>query len=316
MHMPSHDRVQAVALPVVGIDVDENGAPVTCAAVDWLVCFVPGLREQWWHRFAHRRHKHVFAMRPLEDGTWLIVEPWWSRMMVRVLPLDQAIRFLRWGAAGTILHVAEHVPGAGSQFRGWHNCSVLIAFLLGRRYRTWTPNGLLECLDREPGTRRVDLSSYVHDRVETLALHHAQAVLSTVHRERREPLQEALLRAGSGIMASLLDPVVLALHRTLAVESGRFPDAARALWTLAPMRVTDALERLLAEAVSAGEMADMPAGRAARVFMALLRGDLYQRALFGMSVMPRSAQLDAHVRSVVAVFLKHVARPEKERARA
>ena len=73
----------------------------------------PGLRRQWWHRFADARHKHVFALRPVGDGTWLLVEPWWTRLMVNVLTLDEAIKFLRWGSVGNILKVRESIPGEG-----------------------------------------------------------------------------------------------------------------------------------------------------------------------------------------------------------
>jgi hypothetical protein len=101
-----------------------------------LVCFVPGLKWQWWHRFACSRHQHVFAMRALGDGGWLIVEPWWSRMLVSVLTAEQAARFLRWAAEGDILRVTEWIPGRGSQLSGWSSCAVLTRLLLGRSYRT------------------------------------------------------------------------------------------------------------------------------------------------------------------------------------
>lgn len=79
------------------IEIDANGSPVTFKEASWLICFVPGLRRQWWHRFANARHKHVFALRAVGDGTWLLVEPWWTRLMVNVLTLDEAVKFLRLG---------------------------------------------------------------------------------------------------------------------------------------------------------------------------------------------------------------------------
>ncbi|MCC8364645.1 hypothetical protein LK996_16360 [Lysobacter sp. A6] len=143
------------------IEVDAHGSPVTVEAATWLVCFVPGLQRQWWHRFAHARHKHVFALRPLDDGTWLLVEPWWTRMMVNVLTLDQATKFLRWGARGDVLKVCERIPGRGSQMRGWANCSVLVSYMLGRCYWTWTPNGLYRRLKAEPEVVSVNVDAYL-----------------------------------------------------------------------------------------------------------------------------------------------------------
>lgn len=139
------------------IEIDDHGSPVTLPAAHWLVCFVPGLQRQWWHRFADARHKHVFALRKVDEDRWLLVEPWWTRLMVSVLTADEAVKFLRWAAAGDILRVRESIPGRGCQARGWSNCAVLIAFMLGRSYWTWTPNGLYRRLRAESETERVEL---------------------------------------------------------------------------------------------------------------------------------------------------------------
>jgi hypothetical protein len=148
------DEADDVDGPV--LDIDANGSVVTLPAAEWLVCFVPGLYRQWWHRFAHPRHKHVFAIRPLDDGRWLLVEPWWTRLMVNVLASDDAARFLQWAAAGHVLKVREAIPGRGTQLRGWSNCAVLVAFLLGRSYWTWTPHGLYRRLMADTGVQAVD----------------------------------------------------------------------------------------------------------------------------------------------------------------
>jgi hypothetical protein len=147
------------------VEVDSLGSPVSLPAAEWLVCFVPGLRKQWWHHFTNARHQHVFAIRMVADGCWLLVEPWWTRMLVSVLTLDEALKFLRWGVTGDILQVREDIPGRGNQVRGWSNCAVLIGFLLGRSYQTWTPHGLYRRLVAERSARRVDLASWLANRV-------------------------------------------------------------------------------------------------------------------------------------------------------
>lgn len=115
------------------LSMDENGSLVTVPPAEWIVCFVPGLKKQWWHKFVNGRHKHCYAMRPTGTGSWVLVEPWWTRLMVTVLPSTDAVRFLRWGAAGDMLRITEAVPGKGNQLRGWSNCAVLMSFLLGGR---------------------------------------------------------------------------------------------------------------------------------------------------------------------------------------
>src|SRR6185437_11410036 len=159
------------------IEIDANGSPVTLEAADWLVCFVPGLRKQWWHALVNAKHKHVFAMRMVDENTWLIMEPWWTRNMVNVLSFDQAVQYLRWAASGDIIKVREAVPGRGSQTRGWSNCAVMVSFLLGRGYRTWSPHGLYKRLKAEQGAQLVDVTRLLADHCAPVANKAIGAVL-------------------------------------------------------------------------------------------------------------------------------------------
>ena len=106
---PSGLKVVGDVPPDLANNIDEDGSLVTVDPADWIVCFVPGLRRQWWHRFVHNRHKHVFAMRPTGTGSWLLVEPWWTRMMVTILPPADAVRTPS-GLASKVL-----TPGTGTR---------------------------------------------------------------------------------------------------------------------------------------------------------------------------------------------------------
>ncbi len=146
---------------VIELEVDQDGSPVTLEARSWLVCFVPGLKKQWWHLFVHKVHKHVFAMRPAGPGEWTLFEPWWRRLLTATITSEQARKFLLWGARGDVLHVREAIPGRGSQVRGWMTCAALASYLLGRKYWVWTPHGLYKLLLREPNVCRVDVGRLV-----------------------------------------------------------------------------------------------------------------------------------------------------------
>ena len=148
-------------METVELELDENGSPVTLEAAAWYVCFVPGLKKQWWHPFVNERHKHVFAMKPAGMGEWTLLEPWWHRLLAATITSEQARKFLLWGARGDVLHVREFIPGQGSQLRGWMTCAALASYLLGRRYWVWTPDGLYRRLLREPNVCRVDVSKLV-----------------------------------------------------------------------------------------------------------------------------------------------------------
>lgn len=159
--LEQHTDQRAHDLETIEIEIDKDGSPVTLEAASWLVCFVPGLKKQWWHAFVNNRHKHVFAMRPAGNGEWTLFEPWWHRLLSTTITSDQARKFLLWGARGDVLHVREAIPGQSSQVRGWMTCAGLASYLLGRKYWVWTPHGLYKLLLREPNVCRVDVARFV-----------------------------------------------------------------------------------------------------------------------------------------------------------
>lgn len=288
-------------------EIDVNGSPVTIEPADWFVCFVPGLQRQWWHRFAHPKHKHVFALRMVEDDKWLLVEPWWTRLMVNVLSLDEAVKFLRWGAAGNILRVRENIPGRGTQVRGWANCTVLVSFLLGRSYWTWTPHGLYRRLAADPGAKPVDLSQFLSQHFEDLAHRKADSALQPLPlRDAPLPLHEALTELGNGIMNATMSPSAISLYKAAISESIRFRGAAEAFWTFGPERAVDRICEVLKHAKGRGEIGigldDCAA--AARQFVAMLQGNMHQEILFGLRACPNPGEVHGHVVSVVSVFLR------------
>ena len=289
--------------PELIIEIDSNGSPVDVPAAEWFVCFVPGLQRQWWHRFTNAKHQHVFAMRMVDDGCWILVEPWWTRMLVSVLTLDQAVKFLRWGAAGDILQVREAVPGCGNQVRGWSNCAVLIAFLLGRSYRTWTPHGLYRRLAAERGARPVDLAQWLADYVRVLTTRNADQALEALEADEGKSLRTALLRLGNGIMSALMSRAALGLYKVAVSESSRFGAAANAYWECAPKRAIETARKVLVQAQLRGEVNIDDPAVAARQFVAMLRGDIHLEILFGLRSCPDPTEIHVRVTSAVDLLM-------------
>lgn len=286
------------------IDVDANGSPVTIAPATWFICFVPGLRRQWWHRFADARHKHVFAIRPLGDGNWLLVEPWWTRLMVNVLTLDQAVKFLRWGASGDILKVRESIPGRGSQVRGWANCSVQMAYLLGRSSWTWTPNGLFRKLSRDPEVEHVDVRDALREHFLVEANRNANAALKPPRVRQGRCVDDVLTDLGTQIFTTMTSAAVIGLHRAAVSEHGRFVEAADAFWTFGPERAVQRIRAVLLDASLGGDVRLDDCDAAARAFLSLLRSNLHLEVVFGLRPPPDLAEVREHVASVVDVFLR------------
>lgn len=288
----------------LAIEVDANGSPITEAASHWFVCFVPGLQKQWWHRFANAKHKHVFAMRAVDENTWILVEPWWTRMMIDVLTLDEAVKFLRWGAAGDILKVREAIPGKGSQSRGWSNCAVLMSFLLGRSYWTWTPHGLYRRLAAEANVEAVDLSRFLVEHLKSVADKNVDNALRGHSERSTDRFDDRLDTAGVGLMSAALSDSVVALYKVVISESSRFGEAADAYRTSGPKRAIASIEELLVEAKRRGEIDVDDCEMAARQFGEMLRGEYLSQIIFGIRKTPNPLEIHTHVRSVVRVFLQ------------
>jgi AefR-like transcriptional repressor, C-terminal domain len=300
---PSRLEVVGDVPPDLANSLDEYGSLVTVDPADWIVCFVPGLQRQWWHRFVHHRHKHVFAMRPTSTGSWLLVEPWWTRMMVTILPPADAVRFLRWGATGDILRVREAVPGKASQLRGWSNCAVLSAFLLGRSSWAWTPHGLYRQLLREKSTRRGDVKQLLVDQFTKVVSHHSSNALSVSADQLSLPLRDLLIIIGRNLLETMMTPSLLEVCYTAILEAHRYPDATRAYAQHGPTPAIAVLTRILAKAKQAGEvdLADCEAG--ARQFLGMLHGNVHLEAVLQLGKIPTLSEIDLRARTAVKVFL-------------
>jgi hypothetical protein len=282
---------------------DENGSLVTLEPVDWIVCFVPGLRRQWWHPFVNRRHKHVFAMRPTTGGNWLLVEPWWSRMMVTILTPAEAVRFLRWGDTGDILRVREAIPGSGNQFRGWSNCAALISFVLGRSSWTWTPHGLYRQLLRESATRVESVEQLLVDQFTNVVSQHSASALSVGADQLSLPLRELLTIIGRNLLQAMMTRALLEICYTAILEADRYPRSTRIYAKHGPEPAIKALAKILEEATKSGEvdLSDCEAG--ARQFLAMLQGNVHLQAVLKVGDRPTPAELDLRARAAVKMFL-------------
>ena len=160
-------NIQKDAFKKITLKLDSDGSLIDMEPRSWLVCFVPGLNKQWWHKFVNRRHKHAFAMR-FENDRWTLFEPWWTRLLVANITNRHSMKYLLWADHGDVLLVREAVPGHGSQVRGWMNCAALVSYLLGCSYFVWTPHGLYRRLKRDPSVCRIDMPNFLHKEFDKL----------------------------------------------------------------------------------------------------------------------------------------------------
>jgi len=288
--------------------VDQYGSLVTVPPAEWLICFVPGLQKQWWHRFVNAKHKHVFAMRPTDTASWILVEPWWTRLMVTPLPSADAVKFPRWGASGDILRVREAIPGHGNQARGWSNCAVLSSFVLGRASHTWTPHGLYRQLCREKDVKHENVEDLLVEQINRMVGKASANALRLAPELIAAPMETVLTHLGRDLAFSFMDPSIVRLGRMVLIAAERFP---RATWTYSERGLEPAIAtvtRILQDATDRGEIKVHSCQQAAGQFIAMLRGNMQFEAVLGLREPPSAAEVDARVGAVVNGFLHGVAR--------
>lgn len=288
----------------LAIEIDHNDSPVSKQPAEWLVCFVPGLKKQWWHRFTHPKHKHVFAIKMVGDDQWVLVEPWWTRIMVTTLRTDEAVKFLRWGAAGSILRVTERIPGRGSQARGWANCAVLISLMLGRSYWTWTPHGLYKRLSAEDGVEQVELDGFLEEKLTSSMRAMSEKALSDVPTLIRLSPEAALMELGRRISKVVFASSSLSFYRLAVSEAPRFPAAAGAYFHHGPHQALDIAKALISHFRASGQFRECDEERASRAFLSMLLGNLFQQIALGCRTEPDERDLEARTRAVVSFFLR------------
>ncbi|MDP7215531.1 MAG: TetR/AcrR family transcriptional regulator [Rhodospirillales bacterium] len=111
----------------------------------------------------------------------------------------------------------------------------------------------------------------------------------------------------SGVAQRFLELILaaenMAHYRAVVAESRRFPELAEAFYRSGPEIVVDNLARYLKTMDREGVLAVAEPKPAARLFFAMLRGDLYIRRLLGLGPAPAQADMRRAVRQVVRVFL-------------
>lgn len=132
------------------------------------------------------------------------------------------------------------------------------------------------------------------------------------------PLSEPELRAGSPeaaldalareVMALMLEPSSLALHRLLLAEAPRFPELGAAAYRTGVERPVDVLASYLDEQGRLGALAVPDARLAAEQFFGMLAGQIQLRALLGVELRPDPATLRAASDEAIRTFLARYAR--------
>lgn len=115
---------------------------------------------------------------------------------------------------------------------------------------------------------------------------------------------EVLRALGRSVMATILKPQIVALHRMVLGEAGRFPELGQMLYERGMRRGQLRTAAWLEQQMASGRLRAADPQEAACHFIGLFQSGLYQRRLLGVGPAPTPDSIRAEVDSAVEVFLR------------
>jgi AcrR family transcriptional regulator len=116
-------------------------------------------------------------------------------------------------------------------------------------------------------------------------------------------LRPALVDFGELFLTFLLNEQVMAIHRLVVAEAGRFPELGRVFYENGPKRGEAKLTAYFEAAMEAGQLRRCDPLSAARWFRDMVFSDIYSRALWGVLGPVGKAEIRAHAEEAADIFL-------------
>ncbi len=116
-------------------------------------------------------------------------------------------------------------------------------------------------------------------------------------------LRAALEEFGFRFLTFLLQEPVMAVHRLVVAEAGRFPELGRVFYENGPKKGEEKMKLFFATAMDAGRMRRVEPLVAARWFKDLVLAGIYSRALWGVLGEAPPEMLRRHAREAAGIFM-------------
>lgn len=161
----------------------------------------------------------------------------------------------------------------------------------------------------EAGVSKLTVYSHFGDKdrlfAEAVRAHCEQGMPTRLFEPDPEvPLRERLSEIGTAFFAMIMTPEAIAGHRILCSPQITGSPMPAMFWEAGPQRVQDAFTALLERRIAAGELEIDDPARAASQFFTLLKGEPHAQAVFGYCCSDRRNTPQAHIASVVELFLR------------
>ena len=116
--------------------------------------------------------------------------------------------------------------------------------------------------------------------------------------------RETMRALGRSMMTTLTRPQIIALHRMITGEAGRFPELGGVLFERGPARGHARVSSWLAHLMERGVLRPADPLMAAKQFVALCQAGQFQKYLIGALKRLDKAELDAEIEQAVETFLR------------
>jgi len=116
--------------------------------------------------------------------------------------------------------------------------------------------------------------------------------------------RETMRALGQSLMTTLARPQIIALHRMITGEAGRFPELGGVLYERGPARGHARVSAWLAHLMERGVLRPADPSTAAKQFVALCQAGQFQKYLIGALKRLDKAELDAEIEQAVETFLR------------
>lgn len=118
------------------------------------------------------------------------------------------------------------------------------------------------------------------------------------------PIRRQLLTIARRLHALVNSEESICMYRTLAAQGPHTPKLAQMFYAAGPQRTLAEFETLLRQADAAGALRVPDPARSAEHFLCLVKGLSHMRVLIGCCCAPAAPSVEAHLRSVVDLFLR------------
>ncbi len=122
--------------------------------------------------------------------------------------------------------------------------------------------------------------------------------------KRNKPFDTLLFEVGVNLLTLITSVEGMAVTRLVVAEAGRYPKLARLYYESGSQKIVHLLAEFLDEQCARGTVSIPNTESAAAYFFALIKGQYFLRMTLNVPPIPSPRERRAHVREVVAIFMR------------